>query len=85
MGLVDFIDLANAQYKAEEEHWDREYQKVAWQTALLMNATGNFGKKKITPELLYKSPFAETQTTTKKDKKYVENEQQALKQLFELT
>lgn len=89
MGLVDFLDIANAQYRTEEELWDREYQRTAWQTALLMNATGNYGKKQIKPEQLYTSPFAEKQnntgsTTKKVDKQYVAHEQDMLKDLFEL-
>lgn len=89
MGVVDFLDLANAQYRQEEELWDREYQKTAWQTALLMNSTGNYGKKQIKPEQLYKSPFAEKQNNTgstkkKVDKQYVAQEQEQLKDLFGL-
>lgn len=89
MGLIDFLDVADAQYRAEEELWDREYQRTAWQTALLMNATGNFGKKQIKPEQLYKSPFAEQQNNTgstkkKVDKQYVAQEQDKLKDLFGL-
>ena len=88
MGFIDFLDLANAQYRFEEERWDREYQRTAWQTALLMNATGNYGKKQIKPEMLYKSPFEELAnkkaSDTKKDKEYVKAEQDKLKDLFGL-
>lgn len=88
MGLIDFLDLANAQQRAEEEKWDREYQRTAWQTALLMNATGNYGKKQIKPEMLYKSPFEELAKNKandqKKDKEYVKAEQDKLKDLFGL-
>ncbi len=86
MGLIDFLDLANAQYRAEEEQWDREFQRTAWQTALLMNASGNYGKKQIKPEMLYKSPFEELAKAneTKKDKEYVKSEQEKLKDLFGL-
>lgn len=38
--------------KSEEEELDKQMQIVAWQTALLMNATGNF-KRKIKPNDLY--------------------------------
>lgn len=86
MGLIDFLDLANAQYRAEEEQWDREFQRTAWQTALLMNATGNYGKKQIKPEMLYKSPFEEKAKADNsvKDKEYVKAEQDKLRDLFGL-
>ena len=35
--------------KAEEESFDLKMQMLSWQTALLMNSTGNF-KKKIKPD-----------------------------------
>ena len=87
MGLIDFLDLANAQYRVEEENWDREYQRTAWQTALLMNATGNYGKKQIKPDMLYKSPLedlADKAKDKKRGKEYVEAEQDKLKDLFGL-
>lgn len=43
--------------RAEQEAFDEKMQMVAWQTALLMNSTGNF-KKKIKPTDLY-TPLAE--------------------------
>lgn len=38
------------------EH-DRELEKIAWQTALLMSATGNYGKKGIDAKKLYKRQY----------------------------
>ncbi|MDA2738375.1 hypothetical protein PDQ75_24790 [Bacillus cereus group sp. Bc015] len=32
-------------------------QRTAWQTALLMSATGNYGKKGVDPKKLYKPQF----------------------------
>lgn len=43
--------------KAEEESFDLKMQMLSWQTALLMNSTGNF-KKKIKPDDLY-TPLAD--------------------------
>ena len=40
--------------QVEEEKIDINMQMLAWQTALLMNSTGNY-KRKIKPEDLYKS------------------------------
>lgn len=86
MGITDFFDLANAQHRAEEEEWDRELQRTAWSTALLMNATGNY-KKQIKPEALYQSPFETTNngsTSKKVDTQYVVDEQEKLKKLFDV-
>ncbi|WP_242278586.1 hypothetical protein [Bacillus cereus group sp. BfR-BA-01313] len=33
---------------------DTEMQRTAWQTSLLMSATGNYGKKGVDPKKLYK-------------------------------
>lgn len=41
-----------AHMKAEEESFDRDMMLLSWQTALLMNSTGNY-KKKIKPDDLY--------------------------------
>lgn len=41
-----------AHTRAEEEAFDMQMIMLSWQTALLMNSTGNY-KKKIKPEDLY--------------------------------
>lgn len=46
-----------AQIRLEEEQQDEQMQILAWQTALLMNSSGNF-KKKIRPKDLY-TPISE--------------------------
>lgn len=38
---------------------DTEMQRTAWQTSLLMSATGNYGKKGVDPKKLYKPQFDE--------------------------
>lgn len=43
--------MATAIYKDRHEQSDTTVDITAWQTSLLMNATGNF-KKKITPDML---------------------------------
>lgn len=57
MDLAVLGDWIKAHYRAEQEAFDEKMQMVAWQTALLMNSTGNF-KKKIKPTDLY-TPMAE--------------------------
>lgn len=86
MGISDFLDMVNAQHRAEEEHWDRELQRTAWLASLLMNATGNY-KKQIKPESLYTSPFesmSDRSAGKRVDNLYVEDEQEKLKELFGL-
>ena len=51
------IDMLKAFSKKEEQEFDLKMQVVAWQTAMLMNSTGNY-KKKIKPEDLY-TPISE--------------------------
>lgn len=50
--------MLEAEIRIEEEKLDFEMQVVAWQTALLMNSTGNY-KKQIKPTDLYKSVGAD--------------------------
>jgi hypothetical protein len=38
---------------------DKTLQRTAWQTSLLMTATGNYGKKGVEPKKLYKPVFDE--------------------------
>lgn len=61
LSILGEMILANM--KVEEESFDTKMQMVAWQTALLMNSSGNF-KKKIKPEDLY-TPLAEAKKKEK--------------------
>lgn len=45
-------DLLQAQQYKEDDDFDKQMIQLSWQTALLMNSTGNY-KKKIKPEDLY--------------------------------
>ncbi|PEL24319.1 hypothetical protein [Bacillus toyonensis] len=47
--------LARNHYKALE--YDVEMQRTAWQTSLIMSASGNYGKKGIDPKKLYKPQY----------------------------
>ncbi|ELU5588602.1 hypothetical protein SCB17_003125 [Clostridium perfringens] len=59
--LAILKDYIVAHIKAEEEELDKQMQVIAWQTALLMNSTGNY-KKSIKPTDLYTSIFEEDNT-----------------------
>lgn len=50
MKILGEMIVANS--RAEEEQFDMKMQLLSWQTALLMNSTGNY-KKKIKPADLY--------------------------------
>ena len=38
-------------------HEDKEMDRSAWTTSLLMSSSGNFGKRGIKPDKLYKARF----------------------------
>ncbi|WP_353856784.1 hypothetical protein [Bacillus sp. Bos-x628] len=48
---------AKLYYQAYED--DLEMQRLAWQSSLLMSATGNYGKKGIDMKKLYRPRFDE--------------------------
>lgn len=50
--LLTLSDIIQCYIKAENEEFDQKMQMLAWQTALLMNSTGNY-KKSIKPQDLY--------------------------------
>lgn len=52
MDLVILGRLLHAEIEKEAHQYDLEMQKISWQTACLMNATGNF-KTPVKPEKLY--------------------------------
>lgn len=58
--LPELYDMANAKVYYMHRKSDTEMQRTAWQTALLMSATGNYGKKGIDPKKLYKPVFDES-------------------------
>jgi hypothetical protein len=53
LSLSEFMDLLEAFVEEERRQDDATNQRVAWQTAHLMNATGNY-KKRIKADDLYK-------------------------------
>lgn len=57
--LPEFYDMVNAKLHYQAIESDLEMQRTAWQTALLMSATGNYGKKGIEPKKLYKPQYDE--------------------------
>jgi hypothetical protein len=54
---TEFIDMLNAKLLYAAVEHDRELEKVAWQTALIMSSTGNYGKKGVNPKKLYKRQY----------------------------
>ncbi|MFR7272443.1 hypothetical protein ACLVL5_06065 [Streptococcus pneumoniae] len=59
LSLKEYTDMVNAKlyYQAYED--DLEMQRLAWQSSLLMSATGNYGKKGIDMKKLYRPRFDE--------------------------
>jgi hypothetical protein len=54
---VEFWDMVNARMLRQYVNEDREMERLAWQSSLLMSATGNFGKKGIKPKKLFERQF----------------------------
>jgi hypothetical protein len=60
--------MVNAVQEEEQRQIDIQMEITAWQTALLMNATGNY-KKTIRPEMLLgKKPDSATNSNNKLDR-----------------
>lgn len=57
--LPEFYDMVNAKMYYNALDQDIDMQRTAWQTSLLMTASGNYGNKVIEPNKLYKSSFDE--------------------------
>lgn len=70
-----------AHNRIEEEEQDEKMQMLAWQTALLMNSTGNY-KKKIKPKDLY-TPMADAKVQEQQSKYNKQNASEVKKQLQE--
>lgn len=47
---------------------DIEMQRLAWQTSLIMTSSGNYGKKGVKADKLYKSQFDENGEPIQKNK-----------------
>jgi hypothetical protein len=66
MDLYVLSVLIKAEIDRETHETDLHMQKLAWQTAMLMNATGNY-KNQIKPNKLYE-PLSEVNKSEKKNK-----------------
>lgn len=77
--------LLKAEIDRELHQYDIDMKKLAWQTAYLMNATGNY-KKPVKPEKLYQSILEQPKDTEEKEekKKSIEAEREYLKKAFGL-
>jgi len=57
--LPEFWSMVDAKLYYNALDQDIEMQRLAWQTSLLMTASGNYGKKGVKADKLYKSNFDE--------------------------
>lgn len=80
----EVVDLFEAHIEVTNEVMDREYQRTAWFTALLMNASGNM-KKNIKPDKLY-VPMEKQKKAKAVDvqKQYVEDQRNELMKKFNI-
>jgi hypothetical protein len=74
MNLTELMDMIDAHVWAENRDSDLENQRVAWQTAHIMNATGKY-KKRITPTDLYNPDDMDENAEQKVVKKFESTEQ----------
>lgn len=87
--LIEFVDWSNSVMEYHNRKDDFEMQKLAWQTSLLLNGTGNY-KRKINPKDLYISPYTKEEeekdnTQIKIDPKEKEKRLADLKEKFGIT
>jgi hypothetical protein len=54
---TEFGDLLDAYLTTQAVQDDRNLEVMAWQTSLLMSATGNYGKKGVEAKKLYKRQY----------------------------
>jgi hypothetical protein len=57
--LPQYFDMVNAKLNHMYMAEDKEMERTAWSTSLLMSATGNYGKKGIEPKDLYTRQYDE--------------------------
>ncbi|MPM81675.1 hypothetical protein SDC9_128732 [bioreactor metagenome] len=75
--------LIEAQINKEIHEYDLDMQKIAWQTAYLMNSTGNY-KRPVKPDKLY-TPIAKQGEQKKNNKKIdVKSQREELMKKFGL-
>lgn len=82
--------MVNAKLNELALHEDREYERTAWFTSMIMSASGNYGKKGVDPSKLYKrqydytgKPISEnTGTFTSIDKELKDNKLSELMKKF---
>lgn len=86
MNIIDFFFYRGYKILHVAKTRDERKKEIAWQTALIMNATGR-PKKTIQQEDLYTSPFDKQGNITKPkviNKQYVKEERDKLKQKFNI-
>lgn len=66
----------------EERQIEYDYYRTAWQTSLLMNATGNY-RSRITPEKLLGKNFGKKRKQAEQRQLTQEEKERELKQLRE--
>ena len=54
---IEFTDMWLAKLHYQSKDADAEMQRTAWQTSLLMSASGNYGKKGIEAKKLYQPMY----------------------------
>jgi hypothetical protein len=55
----EYLDMVDAKTEYDLLNQDREYERTAWSTSMIMSASGNYGKKGIDPKKLYERQLDE--------------------------
>lgn len=63
----EYVDMVNAKITLSNVEDDKAMERMAWQTSLLMSATGNYGKKGIDAGKLYTRQLDNTGNSIKKN------------------
>jgi hypothetical protein len=54
---MEFFDMYYSRLYFDAYEDDREYERTAWSTSMIMSSSGNYGKKGIDAKKLYKRQF----------------------------
>lgn len=77
---LELYEMVEAVLEEEKRQQEAEYWRTAWQTALLMNASGNY-KRRITPERLLGKNFGKDSTKKEPSQKSKTDQEKELADL----
>jgi hypothetical protein len=82
MDLTALVVVLKAEIDKEYKEFDTKMRQLSWQTALIMNASGNL-KRPVKPDKLY-NPKETDKKAKKENKRNIEMDRDELKKTFGL-